>query len=171
MKHFLIVAFTLCLTSAFAQGSLEKGKAQIDAGFGVSGWGIPIYVGADYAVHESITIGGNLSYRQNSESYIGSRYRQSLTVISVNGNYHFNKLLELPSPWDLYAGVSLGYYVWSDVKWKDGNGTTYYGGESSGVGANIQIGGRYFFTDKFGVNLELGGGTGSAVNMGVTIKL
>lgn len=171
MKHFLIVLFSICLSSAFAQGSLEKNKAQIDAGLGVSGWGIPIYAGADYAIHEAITIGGNLSYRKNSESYFGSKYSQSLTVISVNGNYHFNELLKLPSPWDLYAGLSLGYYVWSKAKWKDGNGTSYYGGESSGVGINVQIGGRYFFTDKFGVNVELGGGTGSAANLGVTFKL
>ncbi len=170
MKHFFIILFSLCLSSVFAQGSLEKGKAQINAGFGVSGWGVPVYAGVDFAVHESITVGGNISYRNNSESYSGNKYSQSLTVINFNGNYHFNKLLELPDPWDLYAGATLGYYVWSDVKWNNGNGVVY-GGESSGIGAGIQIGGRYFFTDKFGVNLELGGGTGTGASLGVTFKL
>ena len=171
MKQGLIIIFTLCLTSAMAQGSLDKGKAQFNAGLGFSTWGVPIYVGADFGVHEDITIGGRLSYRNNSERYGGYKYSQSLTVIGVNGNYHFNRLLKLPSEWDFYAGLTLGYYVWSDVKWTGNNGQVVYGGEASGVGADIQIGGRYYFNERFGVNLELGGGTGAGGSLGITYKL
>jgi outer membrane immunogenic protein len=170
MKQTLIIVFTLCLTSAMAQGSLEKGKAQLNAGFGFSTWGVPIYVGVDFGVHEDITVGGQLSYRNYAHSYVGDRYSQSLTVIGVNGNYHFNRILELPSEFDLYAGVTLGYYVWSDVRWKNNN-QVVYGGEASGLGADIQVGGRYFFNDHFGINLELGGGTGAAGRFGITYKL
>lgn len=170
MKRFLVFAFVLCSASLFAQGSLEKGKAQVNAGIGLSTWGVPIYAAFDVGVHESITVGGKFSYRNYGHRYAGYKYSQSLTTIGVNGNYHFNQLLELPSEWDLYAGLTLGYYIWSDVKWSDGNNVVY-GGEASGLGADVQVGARYFFNDRFAVNLELGGGTGSGVNFGITYKL
>lgn len=156
--------------SVFAQGSLEKGKAQLNAGLGLSTWGVPVYVGFDYAVHEAITVGAKLSYRNYSTRYFNDRYRQSLTIIGVNGNYHFNQLLDLPSQWDLYGGLTIGYWIWSDVKWNNNNVTTF-GGEASGIGAGIQVGGRYFFTERFGVNLEAGGGTGAGLDFGITYKL
>ena len=172
MKRFLVFAFVLCSASLFAQGSLEKGKAQINAGIGVTTWGVPIYAGFDVGVHEWITVGGKVSYRSYGGGRFGGvRYKQSLTTIGANGNFHFNELLDLPSKWDLYAGLSLGYYIWSDVRWNDGNNTYVYGGEASGLGAEVQAGARYFFTDKFGVNAELGGGTGTGLTFGVTIKL
>jgi hypothetical protein len=170
MKHILIIVFTLCITSAMAQGSLEKGRAQFNAGLGFSTWGVPIYVGADFGVHEDITVGGKVSYRNYSNRFGNDRYSQSLTFIGANGNYHFNRLLTLPSEWDFYAGLTLGYYVWSNVKWNNSSQATF-GGEASGIGADLQIGGRYFFNDKFGVNLEVGGGTGAGGSLGVTIKL
>lgn len=166
----IILWVVICSTSAVAQGTLAKGGKQLNAGLGFSTWGVPVYVGADFGIHESITIGPWISYRKNSEKFAGNKYSQTLTVISFNGNYHFNKLLKLPDPWNVYAGVTLGYYVWSDVKWNNST-TTGFGGEGSGLGFDIQLGARYFFTDNFGINLELGGGTGSGGNFGITYKL
>lgn len=153
---------------AWSQGTLDKGSKQLNAGLGFSGWGTPVYIGADFGIHEAITVGPRLSYRKYSSNYLVGRYSQSLTVISFNANYHFNSLLQLPSPWDLYAGLTLGYYIWSDVKWD--NSAYNYGGNSSGLGLDAQIGARYFFTDKLGVNLEFGGGTASGGSFGVTFK-
>jgi len=161
----------LVVTTGFAQGTLSKGGKQLNAGFGFSSWGTPVYVGADFGVYEAITVGPRISYRKRTESAFGEKYSQSLTVVSFNGNYHFNKLLNLPSPWNVYAGLTLGYYVWSDVRWNNSafnnNG---FKGEGSGIGLDVQVGGRYFFSDKFGVNLELGGGTGSGGSLGITYK-
>jgi outer membrane immunogenic protein len=170
MKQLLFITLTLLSVSAFAQGSLDKGRAQINAGFGFSTWGVPVYIGTDIAVHESITIGGKFSYRNYAHRYAGYKYSQSLSAIGINGNYHFNKVLRIPSKFDFYAGVTIGYYVWSNVKW-DGVSQGAYGGEASGIGAEVQLGGRYFFNDKLAVNLELGSGTGSGMNMGLTYKL
>src|SRR5680860_1917862 len=74
------------------------------------------------------------------------------------GNYHFNELLEMPSNWDLYMGLSLGFIVFSS-KW-DGPGSSieYAGNGNSGLYLYAQIGGRYFFSDNIAVNLQLGGG-------------
>jgi outer membrane immunogenic protein len=169
-KLVLIGLFTaFAVVGSFAQGTLGKGGKQLNAGLGFSSWGVPVYVGLDFGVHESITIGPKFSYRKYSENYAGLKYSQSLAVLGFNGNYHFNKLINLDSKWDLYAGLTLGYYIWSDVKWSN-NSFDGYDGKGSGVGLDAQIGVRYFFNDKFGLNLELGGGTGSGGSFGITYK-
>jgi outer membrane immunogenic protein len=164
---FSSVVILIASSSSFAQGTLGNGGKQFNAGVGFSDWGVPIYAGFDFGVHESVTIGPRLSFRNYVYTRANSEYRQSLTVLSFNGNYHFNKLLNLPSPWDFYTGLSLGYYFWSDVKSSSGNNIV---GNSSALGLDFQVGGRYFFSDQFGVNLEFVGGTGPGGNFGITYK-
>jgi hypothetical protein len=166
MKKFLISAVFMFFLVAvlYAQAPPGKGGKQLNVGLGFSGWGVPVYVGADFGVHDDITVGPRLSYRNRSYRFLGSSYRQALTVIGFNGNYHFNRLLNLEDKWNLYAGLTLGYYLWSDSERP--------GAEASGIGLDAQIGGRYFFTDKLAVNLEFGGGTGvGGGSFGLTIKL
>lgn len=163
-KILVIVAFAISTTVSFSQGYNESdsngdlgiGNFQVNGGLGFSNWGIPISIGVDYGIIENITIGAEMSYRTKS-SY-------SAFGISINGNYHFNTLLELPPEFDVYGGVNLGYYNW-DV----GNAikTPEY---SSGLGYNAQIGGRYFFDDQLGLNLEFGGGNVSGGKLGVTYR-
>ncbi len=168
MKKLFVISFLIIGSlSAFAQGSLDKGGKQLNAGVGFSNFGVPIYVGMDFGVHESITVGPRLSYRNYNQTINGFAFNQNLIVLSFNGNYHFNKLIELPSEWDLYAGLTLGYYIWS-VKDNNNNFNT---NQSSGIGLDAQLGARYFFNDKVGLNLEFGGGTGNGGLFGVTIKI
>lgn len=165
--NLILLIIVAAATTSIAQGTLGKGGKQLNAGIGFSDWGVPFYVGMDFGVHESITIGPRISYRNYNYKYVGYDVKQSLTVISFNGNYHFNKLINLDPHWDLYAGLTLGYLIWSDPKI---DGTSYKGGEDSGVGLDAQIGARYFFNDKFGLNLEFGGGTASGGAFGITYK-
>lgn len=168
MKKFLFAAvlFFAGLTLQ-AQASLDKGAAQLNAGVGFSGWGIPVYVGVDYGVTNDITVGGEVSYRSKSEAY----YNHTGIGVSVNGNYHFNRILNLPSEFDLYAGLSLGYYHWSS-KYKGGDHGIYLESSSYGspLGFAVQVGARYFFTNNFGLNLEFGGGNVSGGKFGITYK-
>lgn len=158
--------FLLFLTTPFlimAQAPLEKGKFQLNAGLGNSGWGIPIYFGADYGIGNQITIGAEGSYR----SYSSYGYKSSIVGLQANANYHFNELLKIPNQWDVYAGASANYYSWHyDNDYAD----RYF--DSSNFGIGIQVGGRYFFTPKFGINVELGGGNAtSGGKAGITYKL
>jgi len=166
----ILVGMFISTSSVIAQGTLGKGEKQMNAGLGISTLGIPVYIGADFGVSENITIGPRISYRKNTEKYFGNTYSQSLTVVSFNGNYHFNQLLKLPEAWNVYAGATLGYYIWSDVKWNNSS-ITGFGGEGSGLGFDAQVGARYFFNENLGINLELGGGTGSGGIVGITYKL
>ncbi|VXB26029.1 conserved exported hypothetical protein [Flavobacterium sp. 9AF] len=164
MKKLLLLITTFLATYnlANAQAPLENGKLQLNAGLGTSGWGTPIYVGLDYGLGNNITLGSEISYR----SYDSYGFKMSILGIQGNANYHFNEVLEIPSQWDLYAGLSLNYYNWN---FKDDYAEQVVDDTHFGIG--IQIGGRYFFTDNFAINLEGGGGNAtSGGKIGITYK-
>ena len=169
--HLSLFVFTISFTNA--QGVLES--PALNAGFGFSGWGVPLYVGVDFPVHEAITIGGNLSYQSKTESqsYFGYsvEWKHTIVGISGRGDYHFNELLDLPEEWDLYGGLSLGYWIWN-TKYTDDFDAEYSGIGSGGLGIYFQAGGRYFFSDNVAVNIEVGGGNIMAGGrIGVTFLL
>lgn len=162
-KTIIILLFSLIyVLEANSQSPLGNGRHQLNAGIGFSGWGIPVYFGLDFGVGNDISLGFETSFRSYNQNYTGSKYRSSIFGISGNGNYHFNRILEIPSEWDFYAGLNLGYYFWYTH-------SDYPGGESSGLGLGAQIGGRYFFRKNFGLNLEFGGGNSfSGGKFGIT---
>ena len=162
----LFIGFTaLFTTSSSAQNPLSRGNWQMNVGVGLSDQGIPFYLGADYGIHQDITIGAELTYRAYREDWRNVFYQHSIFGISGNGNYHFNSLLGIPRNWDVYAGLNIGFYIWSSPN-------SYSGGRSSGLGIGGQLGGRYFFNNSIGVNLEFGGGNAfSGGKLGLTIKL
>jgi outer membrane immunogenic protein len=156
----LLTAFTALTVNS--QSPLGKGNHQLNAGVGFSGWGIPVYVGFDFGVHQDITLGLEGSFRSYNQNFTGTKYNSSIFGLSGNGNYHFNTILEIPSEWDFYAGINIGYFIWTSPSGYPGNG-------SSGLGLGAQIGGRYFFSRNFGLNLEVGGGNAfSGGKLGIT---
>lgn len=162
MKKIILLfgVFVSFVTAASAQGSLEVGNYQLNGGFGFSGWGIPVYVGFDYGIADDFTVGGEVSYRSDSHKNVS----YSGLGIMANGNYHFNRILRIPSEFDVYAGATVGYFHWSHNN-KHPYLESYH---SSGLGWGLQVGGRYFFNDHFGVNLELGGGNVVSGKFGIT---
>lgn len=155
----------LIFNSISAQNNLDKGDAQINVGLGMSNWGLPVYVGADFGVVPDFTIGAEFSYRNYNDRFANIRYRHSVTGALINGNYHFNTLLSTPSKLDIYAGLNLGFYSWQYDR-------NYPGARYTGWGWGGQIGGRYFFSNKVGLNLEFGGGAAlSGGKLGLTFKL
>lgn len=70
-------------------------------------------------------------------------------------DYHWNRLIGIPSNWDFYAGASLGFIS----------------GDNFDLDLGIQVGGRWYWSDKWGLNLEFGGGTGYGTSIGVSMKL
>lgn len=165
MKNLLLViAFILVTGFAFGQNSTRNGSNQLNLGVGLSGWGVPFYIGIDHYVSQDITIGGEFSYRNYNEHYKTYYYDHSIMGFSGNANYHFNRVLSIPSNWDLYAGLNLGFYVWNSPD-------DYVGNHNSGLGLGGQVGARYFLSNKVGLNLEFGGGNAfSGGKFGITVK-
>jgi len=154
MNRFSSLLFSLALivsTIAHSQYALQTGKMQVNAGIGLSTWGLPLYVGADYGFDKNISAGGELSFRSFNDRILGVSYRHSIIGVSGNANYHFGSLAGLDDLVDVYAGLNLGFYIWSSTAGYSGNG-------ASGFGVGAQIGGRYYFKKNMAVNVELGGG-------------
>jgi len=166
MNRILFSLTCLLLSSTlFAQGPIAKGQAQLNAGLGLSSRGLPIYVGLDFGVHPDITVGPEISWRAYNDRFDNKNYNHSVIGLSANGNYHFNSLLDIPTNWDFYAGLNLGFYIWN-------SSDDYPGSNTSGLGLGAHVGGRYYFNDKIGVNLEFGGGNAfSGGKVGVSVRL
>ena len=166
-KNFLIalVAMMLFTIGADAQSALPKGQTQVNFGVGFSNRGVPVYFGIDHAVHNNVTLGGEVSYRGYKENYRNDEYKHNVIGLSGNFNYHFNTLFSIPSNFDLYAGANVGFNIYNSPD-------NYNGDNVSGLGLGLQLGGRYFFTEKVGVNLEVGGGNAySGGKLGLTVRL
>ncbi|MBW6515723.1 MAG: porin family protein [Candidatus Cloacimonetes bacterium] len=161
---FMVVLLVSC-GAIFAQNPVAEGQTQFNAGLGFSNRSVPVYIGLDYGIHKDITLGGELSFISYHERYQQNKYNHSVIGISGNANYHFNHILNIPLDWDFYIGPNLGFYIWNSPD-------DYPGSRTSGLGFGAQIGGRYYFTDKFGINLEFGGGNVfSGGKFGISLKL
>jgi len=164
-RTILTIILLISATAMYAQCPIDVGQAQFNAGVGLSSWGVPVYLGLDYGVHKDITIGAEFSFRSYHENWKSYRYNHSVIGISGNANYHLNSVLNIPTNWDFYLGPNIGFYVWNSPN-------DYDGSHSSGLGIGGQIGGRYYFTEKFGINLEFGGGNAfSGGKFGISLKL
>lgn len=164
-KQILFLAFLISTSAIIAQGPVSKGESQINFGVGLSSWGIPVYLGFDHGIHPDITLGAELSYRSYDNNWNKNKYNHTVIGILGNANYHFNTILEIPSPWDFYAGLNIGFYNWQSPN-------EYEGSHNSGLGLGAQIGGRYYFSNTVGINLEFGGGNGfNGGKFGISIKI
>ena len=159
----ILLLSVISLITVSAQSPLQNGRVQFNAGIGFSGWGVPLYAGMDFGVGKDITLGFEGSYRHFNENYKENHYNSTILGISGNGNYHFNRVLNIPSNWDFYAGLNVGFYAWTSPY-------DYPGEGDSGLGLGLQVGGRYFINDNFGLNLEVGGGNAfSGGKFGITV--
>ena len=138
MKKFLLLILLAGMFSAFSQAPLDKGQKQLNFGLGFGG-GLPAYIGMDFAIHPDITLGGEVYMNLDGFDYIVPKFR---------GDYHFNTLIGIPPEFDFYAGANVGFLVYF------GNGDSY----TTGLDLGLQVGGRWYWNDKWGINLELGGG-------------
>ncbi|HQR94397.1 MAG TPA: hypothetical protein PLK14_05720 [Sediminibacterium sp.] len=164
-KIFAIVLFTSMCLYAQSQNALATGRSQLNFGLGLSNWGIPVYLGLDYGISKDITLGAELSVRNYDEDWNNGTYRQQIIGVIGNGNYHFNNALNIPSNYDFYAGLNVGFNIWTSP-------TTYGGSHSSGLAIGAQIGGRHYFSNKLGLNLEFSGGnSASNSKIGLSIRL
>ncbi|MCB0713658.1 MAG: hypothetical protein KDD67_15120 [Ignavibacteriae bacterium] len=162
MKKILIFIYSVMITgsSTLAQDATQLSHTRINVGVGMSGWGVPIYGSVEFNASRDFNIGIGGSYQSIGESYNTASYRSSWqhTIIGFSGagKYYFDRVLKIPSEYDLYAGATAGYYIWN-TKTTSNSGEIYSGSGAGGFGIGVIIGGRYYFNDNIAVHLELGG--------------
>jgi hypothetical protein len=153
MKIFFFSVFCLTTFFAIAQSPIGKGGKQLNFGLTANGKYVPVYVSFDFGIHPDVTIGPQAGL-DLSFNYLNLGFR---------GDYHFNTLLNIPSEWDFYAGATAGFSIQMknnsiDVK--------------NGFLIGVQVGGRWYWTDQWGLNLEFGGNNlFGAARLGLSLKI
>lgn len=179
---FLLISFFTC---SVASAQFEKGDMAVNLGFGVgnyyaTGSGFetkipPIVLSGEYFIMENISVGAFLGgsksvyeYRYPSGyGYNSKEVEYTYFNLGALGNYHFVN----QEKFDVYAGARLGY-VNAKVEFSGNISNSVldgFGAKGSGLLAGAHVGGRYFFTDAFAANAEMGYGI-AILQVGATLK-
>jgi hypothetical protein len=149
-RIFAILILSVFTYGGFAQrgvAPLSKGQKQLNFGTGFTNYGLPIYVSLDFAVHKDVTLTPVVNMKfDNDFTHFGA---------GLKCDYHWNYLIGIPSNWDFYAGANIGFDF----------------GEDFNPALGLQVGGRWYWSPKWALNLELGGGYGFGTALGVSMKL
>ena len=143
-KTALLFVFALLLNFANVFGQARK-----ELNFGLVG------INYEIPVHKDITIAPG----------VGTNFDLDWINLGVKGNYYFDNLFGISDDaWDVYGGTNVGYSIFNG----DDNGV-----DESDVNFGLQVGGRYFWNDKWGFYVEIAGGniSGLSPGIGLTVKL
>ena len=144
-KIALSVFGILCFANVF-------GQARKELNFGLVG------INYEIPVHRDITIAPG----------VGTSLDLDWLNVGVKANYYFDNVFEISDPaWDVYGGLNAGYTF--DMRDDHDNN----GNDESDINIGLQVGGRWFWNEKWGVYVELSGGnvSGFSPGIGLTMKL
>lgn len=144
---FLIVLFSYLGVNGQAQN-------QLNFGIGLDSFdnSLPMYISYDFSVHEDIKVAPVAQIDLLNFNWM---------TIGVRSDYYFDRLLGSNSSWDFYAGVNVGF-LWIFTNTISGTSDFSWG---------LEGGSRYWFSDKWGVNLEFGGGSSFSTKLGLSVAL
>ena len=170
---FCFALFFFTAQTASAQAEIDKGNVLLNGGLGLGyyygGGGTSIVFSAEWAINNFISIGPYIGFASSRYNYAGYKYTYTFIDIGARGSYHFSQHLNLNTDkLDLYGGVGLGYVASSYSS--DYNGTGYDDDYPGTVRGSLFGGARWYFSDKFAVNGEVGFGDAPLL-LGVTFKL
>jgi len=90
----------------------------------------------------------------------GTNFDLDWFIAGVKANYYFDNLFGFPDAWDVYGGANAGF------------GFALDDGEDNDLDIGLQVGGRWFWSEKWGIYLELGGEKlGTTRGLGITMRL
>jgi len=170
MKKVIIALALLAVTfNMKAEDKKEQSTKPVilNAGIGVSNWGLPIFLGVDFYLTEIIS--GGVMAGFSTKDFGAGKY----TVMGgvLRGNYHYGQRLKgIPEKMDLYAGLNLGYYALSYKV--NGNKVTGVGIDNGFLALAGQAGMRYKLSSKLSGLAEVGGGAGiSGLRLGISYNI
>ena len=158
------------LTSqAFAKGDMV---GSLSVGYG---WGFSQRLALEYGVADgwldgraSLGVGGAIGNCFSSYSYWGVGYTQDQLGLTANCAFHYQFIDKLDTYVQIGLGLGYAFYSWTDSSLNDYYGSAY--DNHIFFDFTSCLGARYYFTPKFGANLELGYTAGSYIMAGVTLK-
>nr|WP_315199835.1 outer membrane beta-barrel protein [uncultured Flavobacterium sp.] len=124
------------------------GQARKELNFGIVG------VNYEIPVHKDITIAPG----------IGTSLDLDWLNLGVKANYYFDNIFGITDDaWDVYGGANAGYSIYTGDNHTD----------DSDINFGLQVGGRWFWNDKWGLYVEVAGGniSGFSPGIGLTVKL
>ena len=144
----ILLLLLLAVSTSFAFGQANKG---LNFGLGLSNHGLPVFVNYDIPVATNLSIAPSIQANLDGFDWI---------TPALKVDYYLDDLVGIPENFDLYAGGNIGFTIWLDSE----NGT-------SGIHAGLEVGGRWWFNDSMGLNLEFSGGTGFGTKLGLSMKM
>jgi hypothetical protein len=144
----------------FSKGGLYLGPRLL------LGYGVGVGVNGEYGVTNNIGVTGTVSYQGYTTGFVGYNWTYSTISIMVGGNYHFD-LLKV-NKLDTYAGLSIGYNIYSVTS---SDSRFAYTDAAGSIGWDGRIGGRYYFSNNIAVACELGWAWLGYLRLGVDFKL
>ncbi len=151
----------------------------------------PVSVAYEYAVSDRITVGGTFGYANldqlTTSKFTNPNSGETITsTISTKYNFFFfggigNYYILNEYNYNLYAGLNIGYSYFTSNTTDDNDDSSNNNGGLGDLSTQIkasggapvlglQVGGRYFFGERFAVNMELGYGA-SVISLGISYKL
>ena len=154
MRKIAIVALMILFSAGLnaqmdGTAPLARGEKQINFGVGLSNWGLPVYFSVDFAVHKDVTLTPEIHMR------LPTWYDDFSGGVMFKADYHWNYLIGIPRDWDFYSGLRLGINFGDDV-FPD---------------LGLQVGGRWYWNETWGLNLEFAGGAGFGATFGLSARL
>lgn len=161
MKKIVLFAFAmLCMVTAVSAQTFNSETQLINFGLGVSSdyGGVPVYVSYENGVKDfndvsHIGVGGMVGF--GADKVLETKWNHF--VLAALANYHYTGVAKC----DFYGGVKLGYEsvaVKAVDKYSDGD-----------IFFAAQVGARYYFSDSWAINAELGYGL-AVLGVGATYK-
>ncbi len=149
MKKITLLIISVLMISgiAFTQegGGVGKGGKLLNFGIGFID-GIPMHIGVDFGVHQDVTLGPEVDFDLSGFDWMRIKFR---------ADYHWNTLMGISGPWDVYSGAALGPKIGFG-----GNGNVDFLFQ-------VNLGGRWYWSD-WGLNSEFGLGTDINWRFGVS---
>ncbi len=173
MKKLLTILMVLTTIALFSNRSYaqayKNGDKLLNATIGLNSYysrGLPLGASLEVGITDNISVGGAFDF--TSWKYPGTDYGYTFLYFGARGSYHVGELLKIDSDkFDPYGGLGIGYYT---AKYNGGS-SVYSGSYGSNIYFFGYVGARYYFAEKLGAVVELGGGGVSNIKAGITFKL
>ena len=139
--------FPICLALLSLTLYSFESKAQAQTYLNIGGIGTGVYAGYEIPVSSDISV----------QPFASTDWELDKLIFGAKGNFYLDDLLELSEEWDVYGGANFGWRIDK--------------GNDDGANWGLQVGGRWFWSEKWGINAEFGGGSSVLGGIGVTMKM